>query len=56
MGFKWFVDGLMSAETSFGGKEIYKIYAESFKGKTHLQSIQQEAQAIVSEAFQATGA
>ena len=48
-------NGWFAARPS-GTEEIYKIYAESFKGKTHLQSIQQEAQAIVSEAFQATDA
>ncbi len=48
-------NGWFAARPS-GTEEIYKIYAESFKGKTHLQSIQQEAQAIVSEAFQEAGA
>jgi phosphoglucomutase len=48
-------NGWFAARPS-GTEEIYKIYAESFKGKTHLQSIQQEAQTIVSEAFQEAGA
>ena len=48
-------NGWFAARPS-GTEEIYKIYAESFKGKTHLQRIQQEAQAIVSEAFQEAGA
>jgi phosphoglucomutase len=48
-------NGWFAARPS-GTEEIYKIYAESFKGKAHLQSIQQEAQTIVSEAFQAAGA
>lgn len=30
-----------------GTEDIYKIYAESFKGREHLQNIQQEAQTIV---------
>ena len=36
-------------------EEIYKIYAESFKGEAHLQQILTEAQAIVSATFQAAG-
>jgi phosphoglucomutase len=32
-----------------GTEEIYKIYAESFKGEAHLQQIIAEAQALVSE-------
>jgi len=48
-------NGWFAARPS-GTEEIYKIYAESFKGKAHLQSIQQEAQTIVSAAFQAAGA
>ncbi len=34
-----------------GTEDIYKIYAESFKGEAHLRRIQEEAQAIVSAAF-----
>jgi phosphoglucomutase len=37
-----------------GTEEIYKIYAESFRGSEHLQEIEAEAQAIVSKAFTAT--
>lgn len=47
-------NGWFAARPS-GTEEVYKIYAESFKGSTHLQQIQQEAQAIVSDAFKATG-
>jgi phosphoglucomutase len=32
-----------------GTEDIYKIYAESFRGKEHLRRIQEEAQMIVSE-------
>jgi phosphoglucomutase len=39
-----------------GTEDIYKIYAESFKGPEHLQRIQEEAQAIVSATFAAAGA
>jgi phosphoglucomutase len=38
-----------------GTEDIYKIYAESFKGNAHLKSIQNEAQAMVSTAFKAAG-
>ncbi len=34
-----------------GTEDIYKIYAESFSGKEHLQEIETEAQAIVSRVF-----
>jgi phosphoglucomutase len=30
---------------------VYKIYAESFRGKDHLRQIQNEAQAIVDAAL-----
>ncbi len=33
-----------------GTEDIYKIYAESFKGDEHLKAIQAEAQIIVSAA------
>ncbi len=38
-----------------GTEEIYKIYAESFKGDAHLEKIQSEAQEIVRGAFQQAG-
>jgi len=34
-----------------GTEEVYKLYAESFRGSDHLQRIQQEAQAILTQAF-----
>jgi phosphoglucomutase len=34
-----------------GTEAIYKIYAESFKGKDHLAQIETQAQTIVNEAF-----
>ena len=40
-------DGWFAARPS-GTEEIYKIYAESFKGEDHLQQIVGEAQALVS--------
>jgi phosphoglucomutase len=36
-----------------GTEEIYKIYAESFRGEEHLEQLQTEARAIVEEAFAA---
>ncbi|MBU2550619.1 MAG: phosphoglucomutase (alpha-D-glucose-1,6-bisphosphate-dependent) [Proteobacteria bacterium] len=38
-----------------GTEDIYKIYAESFKGPEHLKSIQEEARTIVQAAFAAAG-
>ena len=38
-----------------GTEDIFKIYAESFKGKDHLQKIQEEAQTIVNNAFRNAG-
>ena len=37
-----------------GTEEIYKIYAESFRGAKHLQQIQEEAQGLITKAFTAT--
>jgi phosphoglucomutase len=39
-----------------GTEDIYKIYAESFRGEEHLRRIQREAQEIVAAAFAATSA
>ncbi len=47
-------NGWFAARPS-GTEAIYKIYAESFSGKDHLKKIQQEAQAIVSQAFESAG-
>nr|MCU0510245.1 hypothetical protein [Anaerolineae bacterium] len=38
-----------------GTEDIYKIYAESFKGNEHLKRIFGEAQEIVAAAFAAAG-
>ena len=37
-----------------GTEDIYKIYAESFRGTDHLKRIQEEAQTIVSETLKAS--
>jgi phosphoglucomutase len=34
-----------------GTEDVYKLYAESFKGKEHLNRIQEEAQALITRAF-----
>ena len=47
-------NGWFAARPS-GTENIYKIYAESFKGADHLAAIQDEAQAIVTAAFQRAG-
>jgi phosphoglucomutase len=43
-------NGWFAARPS-GTEEVYKIYAESFRGATHLRAIQEEARAIVDAAF-----
>ena len=47
-------NGWFAARPS-GTEDVYKIYAESFKGSDHLRQVQAEAQAMVSAAFQAAG-
>ncbi|HEV2206166.1 MAG TPA: phosphoglucomutase (alpha-D-glucose-1,6-bisphosphate-dependent) [Candidatus Acidoferrales bacterium] len=47
-------NGWFAARPS-GTEDIYKIYAESFLGRDHLQRIEQEAQSIVSAALAASG-
>jgi phosphoglucomutase len=36
-----------------GTEDVYKIYAESFRGRDHLRRIQEEAQALITQAFAA---
>jgi phosphoglucomutase len=50
-GVKVMSDGGWFAARPSGTEEIYKIYAESFRGRTHLQQIQKDAQRIVAEAL-----
>ncbi|MCK5514551.1 MAG: phosphoglucomutase, alpha-D-glucose phosphate-specific, partial [Deltaproteobacteria bacterium] len=47
-------NGWFAARPS-GTEDIYKVYAESFKGKEHLAKIQEEAQAIINVAFSSAG-
>ena len=46
-------DGWFAARPS-GTEDVYKIYAESFRGKDHLRLIQDEARAMVSEVLAAS--
>jgi phosphoglucomutase len=55
-GVKVISEGGWFAARPSGTEEIYKIYAESFRGRDHLERIETEAQAIVSEAFRAASA
>jgi phosphoglucomutase len=45
-------NGWFAARPS-GTEDVYKIYAESFLGKEHLQRIQDEAQTVISKVFSA---
>lgn len=47
-------NGWFAARPS-GTEDIYKIYAESFKGEEHLKQIQDQAKAIVAETFKNAG-
>ncbi len=47
-------NGWFAARPS-GTEDIYKIYAESFRGEKHLKLLQEEAQSIVQDAFKAAG-
>lgn len=47
-------NGWFAARPS-GTEDIYKIYAESFKGPEHLAALQDEARTIVQAAFDAAG-
>jgi phosphoglucomutase len=47
-------NGWFAARPS-GTEDIYKVYTESFRGPEHLKRIQEDAQEIVSMAFEAAG-
>uniref|UniRef100_I2Q1H8 Phosphoglucomutase, alpha-D-glucose phosphate-specific n=1 Tax=Desulfovibrio sp. U5L TaxID=596152 RepID=I2Q1H8_9BACT len=47
-------NGWFAARPS-GTEDVYKIYAESFNGRDHLQALQAEAREIVDAAFKAAG-
>src|SRR5206468_10835066 len=48
-------NGWFAARPS-GTENVYKIYAESFLGKDHLNRLQNEAQALISRTFEAAAA
>jgi phosphoglucomutase len=50
-GLKVVTDQGWFAARPSGTEDIYKIYAESYRGSEHLQRIQQQAQAMVSDAL-----
>jgi phosphoglucomutase len=52
-GLKVTTDNGWFAARPSGTEDVYKIYAESFKGPDHLRQIQQEAQALVDAALKA---
>ena len=54
-GLKVVTDHGWFAARPSGTEDVYKIYAESFKNEKHLRRIQKEAQAIVSDTFNAAG-
>ncbi len=54
-GLKVCTDNGWFAARPSGTEDVYKIYAESFKGIDHLKAIQEEAKEIVSSAFKASG-
>ncbi len=55
-GVKVIAEGGWFAARPSGTEEIYKIYAESFRGGEHLERIEAEAQAIVTKAFETASA
>ncbi len=55
-GLKVVTDAGWFAARPSGTEDVYKIYAESFRGAEHLQRIQDEARELVQAAFDAAGA
>jgi phosphoglucomutase len=54
-GLKVITDSGWFAARPSGTEDVYKIYAESFKGPAHLAAIQEEARQIVGQVFAAAG-
>ena len=48
-------NGWFAARPS-GTEDVYKLYAESFKGTAHLRRIQEDAQALIKQVFTGAGA
>ncbi len=55
-GLKIVTDAGWFAARPSGTEDVYKIYAESFRGEDHLRQLQAEAQALVQAAFDEAGA
>ncbi|GEM86738.1 phosphoglucomutase (alpha-D-glucose-1,6-bisphosphate-dependent) [Meiothermus granaticius] len=54
-GLKVSTENAWFAARPSGTEDVYKIYAESFKGPAHLEQVLLEAQQVVSAAFHAAG-
>ncbi|HLV01386.1 MAG TPA: phosphoglucomutase (alpha-D-glucose-1,6-bisphosphate-dependent) [Acidobacteriota bacterium] len=54
-GIKVVTENAWFAARPSGTEEIYKIYAESFRGPDHLEKVQEEAQALIARAFKEAG-
>ena len=50
-GLKVTTENAWVAARPSGTEDVYKIYAESFKGEDHLKEVQAEARAVVSAAL-----
>jgi len=55
-GLKVVTDGGWFAARPSGTEDVYKIYAESFRGEEHLRRLQEEAKGLVQATFEAAGA
>jgi phosphoglucomutase len=54
-GLKVTTENAWFAARPSGTEDVYKIYAESFRGAEHLERILEEARAIVARAFREAG-
>ena len=54
-GLKVVTDNGWFAARPSGTEDVYKIYAESFRGEDHLRQLQEEARGLVQAAFDAAG-
>lgn len=54
-GLKVVTENAWFAARPSGTEDVYKIYAESFKGEAHLARVLSEAREVVNAAFRAAG-
>ena len=54
-GLKVVAENAWFAARPSGTEDVYKVYAESFRGPEHLKQVQEEARAMVRAAFEAAG-